>query len=182
MNGTPTRLRQATEEDVPAVTRLVHAAYAEHAAAGLNFTAVDQSDSTTRLRLFTGQSWVIECDGELLATATASIPPGRHIQQLASLAREPHVAWLNQLAVHPAHRGEGLGRRLLDTVVTISRKQDAHTLGLDTAAPASRLRALYEHWGFVDRETIHWPGKAYDSIVMMRALPVQGERIEARGR
>lgn len=163
-------IRPAVEADIPAVTRLVHAAYAEHGAAGLNFTAVDQSEATTRLRLFAGLSWVIERSGELIATATVSIPPGEHIRRLAALAREPRVAWLNQLAVHPSRRGEGLARRLFDTVVAHARDQDAQILALDTAAPATRLRALYERWGFTDGETIHWPGKTYDSVVMSRVL------------
>lgn len=163
-------IRPPREADIPAVTRLVHAAYAEHGAAGLNFTAVDQSEATTRLRLFAGQSWVIERGGEPIATATVSIPPGEHIRRLAALAREPRVAWLNQLAVHPRHRGEGLARRLLEQVVSHARRQDAQTLALETAAPATRLRALYERWGFTDGEIIHWPGKTYDSVVMSRAL------------
>ena len=163
-------IRLVVEADIPAVTRLVHAAYAEHGAAGLNFTAVDQSDETTRLRLFAGQSWVIEREGGLIATATVSIPPGEHIRRLAALAREPRVAWLNQLAVHPSHRGEGLARRLFDTVVSHARNQDAQILALDTAAPAAHLRALYERWGFTEVETIHWPGKTYDSVVMSRVL------------
>lgn len=164
-------IRPAVEADIPAVTRLVHAAYAEHGAAGLNFTGVDQTEATTRLRLFAGQSWVIERGGELIATATASTPPGEHIRRLAALASEPRVAWLNQLAVHPSHRGEGLARRLFETVASHARHQDAKILALDTAAPATRLRALYERWGFRERETIQWPGKTYDSVVMSRDLP-----------
>ena len=163
-------IRLVVEADIPAVTRLVHAAYAEHGAAGLNFTAVDQSAETTRLRPLSGQSWVIERGGALIATATVSIPPGEHIRRLTAVAREPRVAWLNQLAVHPRHRGEGLARRLLEQVVSHARRQDAQTLALDTAAPATRLRALYERWAFTEVETIHWPGKTYDSVVMSRAL------------
>lgn len=163
-------LREPTEADVEAVTRLVHAAYAEHSDVGLNFTATDQSEAVTRYRLFAGQSWVIDRGGEVVATATVSLPPGEHIQRLSAVARTPKTAWLNQLAVHPTHRGAGLARRLLETAIGFAHDRDARALGLDTAAPALGIRALYAHWGFVERETVHWQGKTYDSVVMSRTV------------
>ncbi|WAB85214.1 GNAT family N-acetyltransferase [Microcella daejeonensis] len=163
-------LRPAAESDVPALTALVHAAYAELGAQGLNFTAVDQDDRTTRYRTFAGSSWIVHDAGELIATATVSFPPGEVLRGLSAVARDPATAWLNQLAVHPARRGEGHARLLLDRCLEHACEVGATSIGLDTAAPASTLRLLYEHWGFGDREIIHWPGKTYDSVVMTRPL------------
>lgn len=163
-------LRPAAESDVPALTALVHAAYAELGAQGLNFTAVDQGEQTTRYRTFAGSSWVVDDASELIATATVSFPPGEVLRGLSAVSREPAIAWLNQLAVHPARRGEGLARLLLDRCLDHARDAGAAAIGLDTAAPATALRELYAHWGFVDREIIHWPGKTYDSAVMTRPL------------
>lgn len=41
------RVRDVRDDDVPALTRLLHTAYAELGEQGLNFTAVDQSEATT---------------------------------------------------------------------------------------------------------------------------------------
>lgn len=163
-------LRPAVDSDVPALTALVHAAYAELGAQALNFTAVDQDERTTRYRTFAGVSWVVDDAGELIATATVSFPPGEVLRGLSAVAREPDAAWLNQLAVHPARRGEGHARLLFDRSLEHARDAGATAIGLDTAAPASSLRRLYEHWGFGDREIIHWSGKTYDSVVMIRPL------------
>lgn len=163
-------LRPAVDSDVPALTVLVHAAYAELGAQGLNFTAVDQDERTTRYRTFAGSSCVVDDESELIATATVSFPPGEVLRGLSAVAREPATAWLNQLAVHPARRGEGHARLLLDRCLEHARDVGAIAIGLDTAAPATSLRRLYEHWGFRDREIIHWPGKSYDSVVMTRPL------------
>lgn len=163
-------LRRALSGDVSSITALVHAAYAEHAERGLNFTAADQSDDTTRSRAFGGATWVIEAGGELVATATLSMPPGEGIRELSAAAREEHMAWLNQLAVHPDHRGAGHARLLFDRLIEHAGDSGAHSVGLDTAAPAAELRRLYRRWGFRDRELMHWPGKTYDSVVMVRSL------------
>lgn len=172
MNSTePIILRRAVDEDVEPITALLHAAYAEHAERGLNFTAVDQSKEVTRSRVFGGTTWVIDAGGRLVATATVSVPPGEGIQSLAAAARGEHVAWINQLAVHPDHRGAGHARRLLDRVIEHATASGAVMIGLDTAAPAMTLRRLYELWGFRDRELIRWPGKTYESVVMAKELP-----------
>lgn len=162
--------RRAIEADVEPLTVLLHAAYAEHATRGLNFTAVDQSAEVTRARAFAGVTWVIALDERLVATATVSMPPEDGIRALAATAREERVAWLNQLAVHPDHRGAGHARTLFDRLVEHATVSGAVSVGLDTAAPAVQLRRLYEGWGFRDRELIRWPGKTYDSVVMVKEL------------
>jgi hypothetical protein len=43
-------------------------------------------------------------------------------------------------------------------------------VGVDTAATAIHLVDLYSAWGFEHRGVIHWPGKTYDSVVMVHAL------------
>lgn len=166
-------IREAREDDVAPLTELVHAAYAQHAEQGLNFTAVDQTEATTRYRTFSGMSWVVDVDGTVVATATVSVPPGEVIRQLSTVARENGMAWLNQLAVHPAHRGVGLARTLFERACEHGVAVGARTIGLDTAAPAQGLRELYARWGFADRETIHWPGKTYESVVMVRSLEAE---------
>jgi hypothetical protein len=43
---------------------------------------------------------------------------------------------------------------------------------VDTAIPAEHLVRLHGAWGFERVTTIQWPGKTYDSVVLIRALDV----------
>ncbi|ADG75828.1 GCN5-related N-acetyltransferase [Cellulomonas flavigena DSM 20109] len=166
-------LRPVTPLDVPALTRLLHAAYADLAAAGLNFTGATQDEATTASRsLGVGASWVLVDAGErLVGTVTASSPPGRGIRSLTSLALEPDRVWLNQLAVHPDARGQGLATALWGAVRGWALERGMRSVGLDTAVPAAALRSMYRRWGFVDADTVQWPGKSYRSVVMLHDLP-----------
>lgn len=166
----PIEMRLATTADVPQLTELLHMAYAELGARGLNFTAVDQVDEVTAARMQPLSTWVLSADGELLATATLTFPPAPEIRELSSDASLPATAWLNQLAVAPTRRGDGHARILFDHACNWARENGARRLGLDTAVPARHLRDLYERWGFQAVETIRWPGKSYESVVMCRPL------------
>lgn len=137
-----TQLRRANDEDVPALTSLVHAAYAEHGARGLNFTAVDQSEQTTRRRALTGASWVCESQGVIVATATYRFSLSAELLEVSSSARVPATGWLNQLAVHPDHRGRGHARALFRVVCRRAHADGVRIIGLDTAEPAGHLRSL----------------------------------------
>lgn len=165
-------IRTFQADDARPLTALLHAAYAELGARGLNFTAVDQDEDTTLARAGAGQCWVMEdAHGGLIATLTMSYPPSQGIRELTPEARQEHCAWLNQLAVCPQHRGQGLAAQLWQLGRSWAIAQGARVIGLDTALPAEHLIALYERWGFVTRDTIHWPGKTYHSTIMMRPLP-----------
>jgi len=165
-------LRPVTPDDVPPLTRLLHAAYADLAADGLNFTGATQDEVTTAHRsLGVGASWVLaDAGGSLAGTVTVSSPPGRGIRALTSLALEPDRVWLNQLAVRPDLRGRGLATSLWGTVRAWALDRGARSVGLDTAEPAHPLRDMYGRWGFVDADVVQWPGKTYRSVVMVHAL------------
>jgi GNAT superfamily N-acetyltransferase len=107
----------------------------------------------------------------MMATLALSYPPEADLRALSDEANVSRRVWLNQLAVEPAARGCGHARRLRDLAYSWARSAGAASIGLDTAAPAAHLRALYRRWGFEERETVHWPGKTYDSVIMVRALP-----------
>lgn len=167
------RIRPFTTDDAPAATALLHRAYAELGAAGLNFTAVDQSVSTTLARATGGASW-LQVDGagdseRVLGMLTISLPPESALRALTPEASTDR-AWINQLAVDPDARGQGLARVLRDHGMAWSRAMGASSIGLDTAQPASHLVALYEGWGFTTVDTVQWPGKTYRSVIMTRAL------------
>ncbi len=160
------QIRTFVPDDAPALTALLHAAYAELGARGLNYTAVDQDESTTLARAGGGRCWVAEHDGALVATLTLSLPPSEGLRALTPEAAVPARAWLNQVAVAPGRRSQGLARQLWDRGRAWATAQRVTSVGVDTAVPAAHLVELYARWGFVHAGTIHWPGKTYDSAVM----------------
>jgi hypothetical protein len=103
-------LRRFAPADAEAVTALLHRAYGDLAARGLNFTAATQDAAVTARRAAGGASWVL-ADGALpVATLTLSVPPSASVRRLTAEAAVPGRAWLNQLAVDPEHQGRGHAR------------------------------------------------------------------------
>ena len=58
-------------------------------------------------------------------------------------------AWIDELFVEPAHRGQGMGTRLLDLAETASREHGAQTLHLEVNH-GNRAIELYRRRAFVD--------------------------------
>jgi ribosomal protein S18 acetylase RimI-like enzyme len=54
------------------------------------------------------------------------------------------------MAIVDGHRGQGIGRRLLDAGVDWARRRGAHKLALEVWPHNERARALYRSAGFVD--------------------------------
>lgn len=52
------------------------------------------------------------------------------------------------VAVHPAHRGEGLGRRMMTELHTIARQRGAQRVRLTLDADHVRAKALYASLGY----------------------------------
>ena len=156
--------------DAAPLTELLHVAYAELGAMGLNYTAVDQDVETTLVRATGGRCWVVELDGELVATLTMTLPPASGIIALTAEARVAGRAWLNQVAVSPGLRQSGIAGRLWQLAQQWAAEQGATSVGVDTAVPAEHLVLLYKRWGFAERTIIHWEGKTYNSVVMTKNL------------
>ena len=180
-----TRIRPCTAADSPErLTALLHAAYATLAAQGWNFTAATQSVQTTRERIAQGQCFVAELTapcadlpaGALVGTVCISgpKPADAHYVQVQDIApalyTREDTAILAQLAVHPALRGQGLGERLCDAAEDWARQQGFAHVALDTAKPASALRARYQRRGYRDAGRVQWSGKTYGSVLMCKEL------------
>jgi ribosomal protein S18 acetylase RimI-like enzyme len=61
-------------------------------------------------------------------------------------------AYLAELYVVPALRGRGIGRALLEAAMELSRERGADHLDLNTSTDDVAARALYERFGFTNRE------------------------------
>lgn len=61
-------------------------------------------------------------------------------------------AYLQELYVAPARRGQGLGRALLEATMSAAREAGATSIDLNTGETDREARGLYESAGFSNRE------------------------------
>lgn len=158
------------EDDLVAITDMLHRAYAPLAARGLNYTATYQTPEVTATRLFRGHPIAAECDGRITGTLTVYSPDP---QSSAAVYREPHTYSFGQFAVDPAFEGRGIGRTLHRAAVDHALIKGAWFLSLDTAAPAHDLIDTYTRWGYTVVERATWPGKSYESVLMRLCIRKQ---------
>ncbi|MCA1835557.1 MAG: GNAT family N-acetyltransferase [Actinobacteria bacterium] len=139
-------VRPAVTEDLPAVRRIVTAAYAEFepwltpanwAVLRSNITTVIESGIPGLLR-------VAQLDGQLAGTVTY-LPPGPKDYRRVP----PEWAVIRVLGVDPALRGRGVARALTADCLALAQADHAPAVGLHTAEMMVAARALYEHAGFV---------------------------------
>jgi ribosomal protein S18 acetylase RimI-like enzyme len=62
------------------------------------------------------------------------------------------ICYLEELYVVPHRRGEGHGKRLLQTAMEVARDRGATSIELNTAVDDSAARGLYESLGFTNLE------------------------------
>jgi ribosomal protein S18 acetylase RimI-like enzyme len=92
-------------------------------------------------------------DTEVLLARAGGNPVGlavlRFRPALWSTALECYLA---ELYVVPEHRGNGLGRALMEAAIKLARDRGADYMDLGTAETDTAARALYESLGFSNRE------------------------------
>lgn len=170
----PTIRPLAESDDLHALTALLNRAYSPLAAAGMNFTAADQTVEKTRERIEAGDTWVaLDAAGAFVGTVTLSRPRDPRLDWVQGHAwiAAPDIAHINQLAVEPGLQRGGLGRRLMDTAEAAAQRRGVARILLDTAEPATPLRAWYERLGYRTIGVDRWPGKTYRSVIMEKSLP-----------
>jgi GNAT superfamily N-acetyltransferase len=163
------QLRLVSEDDSwEELTTLLHRAYAPLAAQGMRFSATHQTPEVTRKRAARGECWVGMRDGRMIATVTV-VPPGRGGG--CAWYRREGVAKLNQMAVLPECKGQGLGRQLLAHAEARVVALGARELALDTAVHAQELHQLYFRHGFRWIGPADWrPHVNYLSVILSKDL------------
>lgn len=174
MNSPEVHVRSlAARDSFDALTALLHRAYAPLAAQGLNFTAATQTAEVTRRRAAEGQCFVAEVGGALVGTVTVCGPFDVETAPWTTEVpwfRERDTAHFHQFAVDPELQGRGVGRLLLEACERWARRHGYKRMSLDTALPATALRALYARLGYADVGEVQWTGKNYRSTIMQKAL------------
>jgi len=159
------------DDDLQALTELIHAAYAPHAARGLRFWGTHQSVDDTAKRLASGEGYIAEIDGQPVGTVTLRRPQP---DSPVAAYRDPFAWSLGQFAVAPAHKGRGVGRALHAFALARAASLGAQTMLVDTAAPALELIEMYRRWGYEPCGECDWrPLTNYLSVLMRRSLDPQ---------
>ncbi|QYK52164.1 MAG: GNAT family N-acetyltransferase [Fimbriimonadaceae bacterium] len=162
-------IRQWTEDDdVVALTEMIHRAYRRLADQGLNYIATTQSVATTEERLSEGESWCAELDGQVVGTITI-FAPGE--QTGCDYYRNKKPCAFGQFAIEPIHQGKGIGKLLLEVAERRGREWGATMLACDTSELARDLIAMYRKWGFKIVGEADWrPSVNYKSVILGRPI------------
>ena len=157
----------SANDSVTELTQLLHRAYAALAAEGMHFVASWQYDATTERRIASGRAWVAVA-GERIVGTVLFRPPGTRSR--CPYYVRPGVATFHQFAVDPPFQGRGIAGRLLRKAEALAVEAGAVELALDTAAPATRLIAMYRRHGFEIVDRMQWPDVNYASVVMSKRV------------
>ena len=74
----------------------------------------------------------------------------RWVGMVACRRLGPDSTWLTALWVDPAHRGAGLGSRLIEAASDWAREQGAATIELSVTTNNDAAAGLYAHTGFIE--------------------------------
>ena len=124
-----------------------------------------------------GESWsAAQCSGVLAMPGATLIVASGDTEPIgfALLRTIAGEAELMLIAVHPAARGHGIGRGLLEQVMTLARSNGAQRLFLEVRSDNDAI-ALYEQAGFcrVGRRTGYYrgnDGRVRDALTFRRIL------------
>ena len=105
-------------------------------------------------RIAEGQVWILDRDGTAVGILVLEETPERFL--------------LDNIAVAPAHHGEGLGRALLTFAEQEAVRRGWHEIQLYTNALMTENIALYERIGYV--ETARVSEKGFDRVYMVKLL------------
>jgi ribosomal protein S18 acetylase RimI-like enzyme len=148
----PVTPRLAGDDDAPAITSLVRAAY-EHYEPLIGRTPLPMlTDYALAIREHV--VWVVE-DGARIVGVLELDP------------RDDHL-WVENVAVAPDQQGRGLGRRLLRHAEDEARRHGLREIGLLTNERYAANIAMYTRYGY--RETHRQPHLGTDLVYFRKTL------------
>lgn len=144
-------LRIATEQDLPAILA-IYAPYVESTTTSFEYEVPSLANFTARFRAITTQfPWLVwEEDGQILGYAYASAPFERAAYR-----------WCAEPSIYLARnaRGQGIGRKLYQTLESILQKQGYRLLYAIITSENRESLAFHEHVGY--RHLADFPGCGY---------------------
>ena len=134
-------VRRAEAADAEAIGRLLHDFNEEY------------EDYTPGPALIAARIRVLLTGGDTIVLLAGDGPDGLAVMRFRpSIWIDALECYLAELYVVPDRRGRGLGRALMEEVMTVARAQGAGHIELNTSDDDVAARALYEKLGFTNRE------------------------------
>ena len=154
-------------DDMAAITTLLHRAYKPLADAGMRYYASFQDEAATVERLSSGHGFVAIVHDQIVATITiyATLPTS-----ICGWYNMTGVWHFGQFAVDPNCQGIGIGSLLMDFAEHFARLQGARELALDTAENAHDLIEYYTARQYLPIGHVQWDVTNYRSVVMSKEL------------
>ena len=153
-SGSDATIRLATSADVPAIEAVVHAAYTGYTER-IGKPPGPMLDDYSRC-VDERTVWVLTVDRHILGLAVVS-------------PKEDHL-YLDNIAIHPASQGQGLGRTLMRFVEAEARRLGVAELRLFTHRTMHENIALYGRTGWI--ETGRHEQDGYERVFFRKSVPV----------
>jgi GNAT superfamily N-acetyltransferase len=155
------------EDDIEALTDLLHVAYKQLADIGLRYLATHQDSTITQSRIQEGQCLIGILDDRFVATITYYRPG---LKSGCAWYRKEGISTFGQFGVLPELQGYRVGSKLLDAVEDLALRDRCRELALDTAESAVHLHKCYEHRGYRIVDYTDWDDTNYRSVIMSKRL------------
>lgn len=140
-------IRRAGREDGPALRELLGAQLAEHDIA-LGDEALARAIDGVFEEPSRGVFLVATVDGELVGVACLSF--------IWTLEHGGRSAWLDELYVLPAWRGQGVGTRLVRATLREAQVEGCAAVDLEVEASHGAVERLYAREGFAPHRRTRW--------------------------
>lgn len=161
----------APTDSIPAITRLLHRAYAKQVAMGLRPLAGRQGDDVTADRAAHSECYLaVTSEGGSDRILGVILFEEQEQAAFPPFFLKPHVCHFAQFGVDPDAQGRGIGRLLLERVERRAREKGATELALSMAEPDRELYDFYTRRGYRFIEHWQWPYTNYRSCILSKPL------------
>jgi ribosomal protein S18 acetylase RimI-like enzyme len=154
-------LLPADQVDFRGFTSTLNTAYEDY------FVPLNMSVDELRTR-------VLQDDIRLDLSCAARV--GDQLVGLAMVARREERGWIGGVGVIPSHRGQGIGRKIMDYVLDTARKDGIKRVELEVITLNAKAKALYDSLNFQQVRLLHVAeGRPYipdPPDTMIRETPV----------
>jgi len=141
MDRSEIQIREAGVEDAPEIARLLHDFNTEY------------EEETPPIPELTRHAERMLREGEMTVLLAGDGPDGLALLRFRpSVWTEQQEAYLQELYVVPALRGQGIGEALMHDVLATCRAHDAAWIELNTGESDVAARGLYRKLGFTNEE------------------------------
>lgn len=141
MDKAEIQIREAIVEDAPEIARLLHDFNAEY------------EEKTPPVAELTRHAIRMLSEREMTVLLAGDGPDGLALLRFRpSVWTEREEAYLQELYVVPALRGQGIGEALMQAVIATCRAREAAWIELNTGESDVAARSLYRKLGFTNEE------------------------------